>query len=473
MHSQDLTALALVLAAAVIAGLIMNRLRLPAVSGFILVGTVLGPTGFALIENSTAIETLADLGVLMLLFILGMELRLQSFRRLLPLAVGVTVAQILVMTGVASLVAQLASGETSSAIVIGFMLAISSTAVGIKMMGESGDAQSPAGKLAVAILVAQDLAVVPLLLIVNALAPHTGAIDTALVVGKLFGAGALLIGFIVLLTRVKSFRFPASEFFLKDFDVGTLGVLGICFAAATVSGLLGLSPALGAFLAGLAVGHSTLRRTAQTLAQPVQSILIFIFFLSIGLLIDLHYVLTHLWLILLVLAVVTLGKTTLNLALLRALRQPGTIAFPAALFLSPVGEFSFVLATAAAGAGALTPEGHKLAIAVIALSLLVSPLWFIGARRAHMLALRGITCADVLIRQSYARELAFLGRIRRSVVRNRDTAPDPERKPPAPMEAIGPDDADDYLEPFVDVPRTPLKSPPAAPAFRRPQDPGE
>jgi len=294
MHSQDLTALALVLAAAVIAGLIMNRLRLPAVSGFILVGTVLGPTGFALIENSTAIETLADLGVLMLLFILGMELRLQSFRRLLPLAVGVTIAQILVMTGVASLVAQLASGETSSAIVIGFMLAISSTAVGIKMMGESDDAQSPAGKLAVAILVAQDLAVVPLLLIVNALAPHTGAIDTALVVGKLFGAGALLIGFIVLLTRVKSFRFPASEFFLKDFDVGTLGVLGICFAAATVSGLLGLSPALGAFLAGLAVGHSTLRRTAQTLAQPVQSILIFIFFLSIGLLIDLHYVLTHL-----------------------------------------------------------------------------------------------------------------------------------------------------------------------------------
>jgi len=447
MHSQDLTALALVLAAAVIAGLIMNRLRLPAVSGFILVGTVLGPTGFALIENSTAIETLADLGVLMLLFILGMELRLQSFRRLLPLAVGVTVAQILVMTAVASLVAQLASGETSSAIVIGFMLAISSTAVGIKMMGESGDAQSPAGKLAVAILVAQDLAVVPLLLIVNALAPHTGAIDTALVVGKLFGAGALLIGLIVLLTRVKSFRFPASEFFLKDFDVGTLGVLGICFAAATVSGLLGLSPALGAFLAGLAVGHSTLRRTAQTLAQPVQSILIFIFFLSIGLLIDLHYVLTHLWLILLVLAVVTLGKTTLNLAVLRALRQPGTIAFPAALFLSPVGEFSFVLATAGATAGALTPEGHKLAIAVIALSLLVSPLWFVGARRAHTLALRGITGADALLKESYARELLSLGRIARRKPRRAALEP-MERRPPAAMTMAGRDDDDEFIEPW-------------------------
>jgi CPA2 family monovalent cation:H+ antiporter-2 len=473
MPPQDLTALALMLLAAVLAGLLMNRLRLPAVVGFILVGTTLGPTGFGVIAQSPSIETLADLGVLMLLFILGMELRLQSFRALLPLAVGVTIGEIVVMTGATSLVAQLASGETTSAIVIGFMLAISSTAVAIKMMDDSDDEQTRAGKLAVAILVAQDLAVIPLLLIVGAMAPHAGSVGVALIAGKLLGTGALLIGFIVLLTRIKSFRFPASEFFLKDFDVGTLGVLGICFAAASASGLLGLSPALGAFLAGLAVGHSTLRRTAITLAQPVQSILLFIFFLSIGLLIDLHYVLAHLGLITLVLAMVTLGKTALNFGLLRLARQPGEVAFPAALFLSPVGEFSFVLATAAAGAGALTPEGHKLAIAVIALSLLVSPLWFIGARRAHMLALRGITGADVLIRQSYARELAFLGRIRRSVVRNRDTAPDPERKPPAPMEAIGPDDADDYLEPFVDVPRTPLKSPPAAPAFRRPQDPGE
>lgn len=453
MPPQDLTALALMLLAAVLAGLLMNRLRLPAVVGFILVGTTLGPTGFGVIEQSPSIETLADLGVLMLLFILGMELRLQSFRALLPLAVGVTLAEIVVMTGATSLVAQLTTGETTSAIVIGFMLAISSTAVAIKMMDDAEEQQSRAGKLAVAILVAQDLAVIPLLLIVGAMAPHAGSVDVALIVGKLVGMGALLIGFIVLLTRIKSFRFPASEFFLKDFDVGTLGVLGICFAAASASGLLGLSPALGAFLAGLAVGHSTLRRTAITLAQPVQSILLFIFFLSIGLLIDLRYVLAHLGLITLVLAVVTLGKTALNFGLLRLARQPGEVAFPAALFLSPVGEFSFVLATAAAGTGVLTPEGHKLAIAVIALSLLVSPLWFVGARRAHTLALRGITGADALIRQSYARELAFLGRISRGVARSRDAVPDPERRPPAPMEAIGPDDADDYLEPFVDVPR--------------------
>jgi monovalent cation:H+ antiporter-2, CPA2 family len=405
---DNLTALALVLAAAVVAGLLMNRMRLPAAAGFILVGVVLGPTGFGLIAQSGPVELLADLGVLMLLFIIGMELRLASFRRLLPLAIAIAVAEILVFTGLSAGLAQLTAGETSSAIVIGFMLAISSTALAIKMMEDAEEARTRAGKLTLAILVAQDLAVVPLLLLTGALAPHAPADALTLAGIKLVLALALLTGFILLLTRIKSFRFPASSFLMRDVDVGTLGVLAVCFVAAAASGLLGLSPALGAFLAGLAVGHSTLRRTALTLAQPVQSILLFIFFLSIGLLIDLSYIAHHLLLIAVVLAVVTVGKTALNAVLLTALGQPGEVAFPAALFLSPVGEFSFVLATAGAATGALTPEGHKLAIAVIALSLLVSPLWFVGARRAHALALRGITEADSLFKESYARELLLL-----------------------------------------------------------------
>ncbi|HEY0300076.1 MAG TPA: cation:proton antiporter [Rhizomicrobium sp.] len=454
---DDLTALAVVLAAAVIAGLLMNRVRMPAVAGFILVGVVLGPTGFGLIAHSGAIQTLADLGVLMLLFILGMELRLASFRKLLPLAIGIAVAEVAVFTGFTTALAQLARGETTSAVVIGFMLAISSTALAIRMMEDAEETRTPAGKLTLAILVAQDLAVVPLLLLTGAMAPGAGPEALTWAAVKLGIAVALLAGFIVLLTRIKSFRFPASQFLLHDVDGGTLAVLAVCFAAAAISGVLGLSPALGAFLAGLAVGHSTLRRTAIALAQPVQSILIFIFFLSIGLLIDLHYVLTHLWLIVIVLAVVTVGKTALNLMLLQVVGQPGEVAFPAALFLSPVGEFSFVLASAGVAAGALTPEGHKLAIAVIALSLLVSPLWFVGARRAHALALRGITEADALFKESYARELFLLRHWGRRAAKAGAKAAaaasaagssvvTPARRPPAGAE---PEDA--YHEPFGDV----------------------
>jgi monovalent cation:H+ antiporter-2, CPA2 family len=386
MHTQNLTALALVLALAVGLGLAMNRLRMPAAAGFILVGVGLGPSGLKLIDTSDSIETLADLGVLMLLFIIGMEMRLQSFRKSLPLALGVTVLTIAVIVSSVALFTVFVHGEVLGGIVIGAMLSISSTAVAMKMMEDAGEKGTASGQLAVAILVAQDLAVVPMLLLTNALGTHPGGAGLIWIALRLALALGLLIGFIGLLTRIKSFRFPGSEYLLKDFDIGTLGVLGLCFASAALSGVLGLSPALGAFLGGLAVGHSTLRRGALTMAQPVQSILLFVFFLSVGLLIDLHYLMEQVWVIGAALVVVTGGKTFLNWLLLMLAGEPFGVALEASLFLSPVGEFSFVIASAGLSVGVLTAAGHKLAIAVIAMSLLVSPVFFLGARLVHRLA---------------------------------------------------------------------------------------
>lgn len=389
MHAhQSLLALALVLAAAVGLGLAMNRLRMPAAAGFILVGVALGPTGAGLIHDSSSIETLAELGVLMLLFIIGMEMRLAAFSKSLPLALGITAITCLVIPTSVALFTYAVHGEILGGIVIGFMLSISSTAVAMKMIEDSEEKDTPAGRLAVAILVAQDLAVVPLLLITNTLG---GALTSKALLGigaRLALAFALLAAFIYVLNKIKSFRFPASEYLLKNSDVGTLGVLGICFASATASGLLGLSPALGAFLGGLAVGHSTLRRGALVMAQPVQSILLFVFFLSVGLLIDLDYLIKQAWIIGAALIVVTGGKTVLNFILLSLARKNFDTAFAAALFLSPVGEFSFVIAGAGLAAGTLSPAGHKLAIAVIAMSLLASPIFFLLARFTHKLAVK-------------------------------------------------------------------------------------
>ena len=386
MHDQNLTALALLLAAAVICGLAMSRLRLPAAAGFILVGAGLGPSGAGLIGPSDSIETLADLGVLMLLFIIGMEMRLQSFRRALPLALGVTIATIIVIVSSVTGFTMVVHGEIMGGMVIGAMLSISSTAVAMKMIEDADEKGTPAGQLALAILVAQDLAVVPLLLITNAAgSPMTVAAMAGIGIRLVLALG-LLAGFIIMLGRIKSFRFPGSEYLLKNFDIGTLGVLGICFTAAAASGLLGLSPALGAFLGGLAVGHSSLRRTALSMAQPVQSILLFVFFLSVGLLIDLDYLAAQMWIIMAALVVVTGGKTFLNWLLLMIAGETFGVAVEASLFLSPVGEFSFVIASAGLGVGALTDAGYKLAIAVIAMSLLVSPVWFLAARLLHRLA---------------------------------------------------------------------------------------
>ncbi len=386
MHSEALTALALLLAAAVVMGLAMSRCRLPAAAGFILIGVAGGPSGFSLIDPTPMIATMADLGVLMLLFLIGMELRLQSFRKLLPLALGVTIATILLIASTVWLFTFYVHGELKGGIVIGFMLSISSTAVAMKMMNDVGEKTTNAGRLSVAILVAQDLAVVPLLLITNGMG---GDVE-----GSLFGiawrlalALALLVGFIAALSKVKSFRFPGDQYLLKDFDVGTLGIVGLCFAAAALSSLISLSPALGAFLGGLLLGHSTLCRAAESMTAPIQSILLFVFFLSVGLLIDLQYLREQMWVILAALVVVTGGKTFLNWLLLMIAGEPFDTAVQSSLFLSPVGEFSFVIAGAGLAAGALSASGYKLAIAVIAMSLLATPIWFLMARLMHKVVL--------------------------------------------------------------------------------------
>ena len=138
MHdAQNLTALALVLAAAVGCGLLMGRLRLPAAAGFILVGVALGPSGAGLIDTSQSIETLAELGVLMLLFIIGMEMRLASFAKSLPLALGVTGVTCAVIPASVALFTLAVHGEVLGGVVIGFMLSISSTAVAMKMMEDA------------------------------------------------------------------------------------------------------------------------------------------------------------------------------------------------------------------------------------------------------------------------------------------------------------------------------------------------
>lgn len=390
MHDhQGLTAIALLLAAAVAMGLFMSRLRLPAAAGFILVGVVLGPSGAGMIATDTAIQTLAEMGVLLLLFIIGMEMRLGQFTKSLPVALGITGVTCAVIPTSVGLFTLAVGGEVAGGIVIGFMLAISSTAVAMKMMEDANHKESEGGRLALAILVAQDLAVVPLLLITESLGSAITAKSMLLVAGKLLLASCVLAVFIHVLNKIKSFRFPGSEFLLKNHDIGTLGVLGICFAAAAVSGLIGLSPALGAFLGGLVVGHSTLRRGALNMSEPVEAILLFVFFLSVGLLIDLAYLQQQIWVIAAALVVVTGGRTFLNFILLMLAGEKFHTAAVTSLILSPVGEFSFVIAGVGLGMGALSADGYKLAIAVIAMSLLASPIFFLVARVCHRKATTG------------------------------------------------------------------------------------
>ena len=401
---NELTFFALVAVVALICGMVLTRLRQPAIVGYIVAGVVLGPTGLALVEDRDQVNVFAELGVLLLMFVIGMELSLRAFKTVLRVALLGALMQIGVGLGVMLLLAQVLGWSIELAVLFGFVVALSSTAVAIKMLEDIGELRSEIGRGAVGILIAQDLAVVPMMLVLNSMATEAG-FEAVSIVPIAFAVGFLAL-FVWYLSRRHKISLPMSRWFTGDHDLTPLAALAFCFAAATVSGLLGLSAAYGAFLAGLLIGNSTDRRAMIRAARPIESVLLMVFFLSIGLLIDLDYIWQHLASVFVLLLVVTVGKTALNAGVLRLLGEPWPRAFLIGVVLGQVGEFSFVLVALGLGNGLIGTEDHRLAVSVIALSLMISPLWLNVARRLHNLAATSIDTVNELFMTLYPDETA-------------------------------------------------------------------
>jgi CPA2 family monovalent cation:H+ antiporter-2 len=411
IHS-DLTALAIVVLAALACGMIMTRLRQPAVVGYILAGVILGPTVLGGIEDRENISFLAELGVLMLLFFIGMELNLRDFRAVWRIAVAAALLQVagglLVMFGLGYFL----GWPTGVAVLFGFVMALSSTAVVVKMLEAVNILRTPVGQLTLGVLIAQDLAVIPMVLMVSALGK--GGIGVASV-AEIAIAVAFLVGLIRYLSRGRKVVLPFARVVAGNLDLTPLAGLVYCFGAAAVAGLLGLSPAFGAFLAGLFIGNSTGRRAMIRSTRPIQAVLLMLFFLSIGLLFDLGFIWDNLRTVILLLLFVTVVKTALNMAVLHALREPWPHAFISGLMLAQIGEFSFVLGTAGVAAGVIGAEENSLIIAVAVLSLLFSPLWQLMVRRLLRIALASITSLSVTFRLLGGRKgIRALALLRRS-----------------------------------------------------------
>ena len=383
MHTDGLFEIALLAAGALILGLVLQRVRQPAIVGYIFAGVVLGPSGFDLFPDRGPVQTLAELGVLLLLFVIGMELSLRAFRRVLRLAVLGAGAQIMLSIGAMLILAQFFDRSIETAIVMGFVVALSSTAVAIKLLEDIGELRTAVGRTAIGVLIAQDLAIVPMLLIVDGLATGTGIPLTGYV--KLFAAVALLAGMIALLTGRSRVGVPFASALRGNVELAAITALAYCFGAALCSALLGLSPAYGAFLAGLWIGNSTARTPLLAAARPIQSVLLMVFFVSIGLLLDISFIWKHMAEVLSILLVVTVLKTIMNVAILRLLKEPWPRAWIVGVSIGQIGEFSFVIVAAGVAAGLVLDSAGRIAVSVIALSLMLSPLWLIFSRRLERL----------------------------------------------------------------------------------------
>ena len=389
MHFNDqMLPLAVVILVALITGAALTRLRQPALVGYLLTGLILGPSGFALVETREYVSFLADLGVLLLLFFVGMELSLRSFRAIWKIAVATSILQAAIAVFLMWVLSHLFGWSNGAAVLLGFVIALSSTAVAIKMLEDMNLLRTQLGQLTVAILIAQDLAIIPMMLILGHIAGD-GDVSTWAGVGKVAISALVLAALVAILSRRAKINLPFAKSVARSPELRPLYGTAVCFGAATMTGLLGLSTVYGAFLAGLLVGNSRMRGVIRRGVQPLQNILVMVFFVSIGLLIDMTYVSDHLLEVVLILLIVTVGKSAVNIGILMLLREPWPHALISGLMLAQVGEFSFVLGALGLQMKLISPDEFQLVITVTAFSLIISPLWLVVARRLLRIALTG------------------------------------------------------------------------------------
>ncbi|MBU0799890.1 MAG: cation:proton antiporter, partial [Alphaproteobacteria bacterium] len=284
-HAGFLSELAIILAAAFLGGAALQRLRQPVLVGYILVGILLGPSMLGVVHSYESVALFAELGILLLLFIVGIELNISKFKPVYRIAISLTVIQIVLGLGTMSLLCYVFDWPWQRGIMLGFAVALSSTAVAIKLLQDMGEMDSHLGRVTLGILIAQDLAVIPMFLIMGAIG--TGKDMAVLDYTRIIGAILFMVAFIYIISRHPEWLVKLKNKvrrFLPPRDQHTVVALGLCFSAAALSGALGLSASYGAFLAGILIGHLGNREQYEQEITPIFNVLIMVFFLSVGLL---------------------------------------------------------------------------------------------------------------------------------------------------------------------------------------------
>jgi len=369
-----LVEIAVLIVAGAIVAYVGYRLGLVPIVGFLLTGVIIGPHGLGVIEDAEMVDALAEVGVILLLFTIGIEFSLEKLARIQRLIFGGGGLQVGLTTAATAGILALFGVPWQAGVFTGFLVALSSTAIVLKLLGSRGEQNEPHGQVGLGLLIFQDLAIIVMVLLVPMLAGTGGSaleIGWALVKAGLVIAAVLLGARRVMpavLERVA--RTCSQELFL-------LTVIALCFGTAWLTSLAGVSVALGAFLAGLIVSESRFSEHAFGEIMPLQIIFAATFFVSVGMLLDLAFLVANLPLVLAVVVVVLVLKTVVTGVSARLLGYSLPVAASSALLLAQVGEFSFVLERAGRELGlypaGLEGTGSQTFIASTVLLMMATP----------------------------------------------------------------------------------------------------
>jgi len=374
-HASFLPPILTFCAAAVIAVPVFRFIGLSAVLGYLAAGIAIGPSGLSLVGDPATIATVAELGVVLLLFIIGLELKLSHLWSMKRDIFGLGFAQ-LGLTALCLGGASLALGfGPKAAFVIGVAVALSATAIALQMLGERNDLQTPYGQRSFAILLFQDLSVVPVLAILPLLASGV-AVEESSALDRLLAAGEAIaaIAAVVLVGRYglnPFFRILART---GSREVMTASALLVVLGAALLMQEVGLSMAMGAFLAGLLLAESNFRHQLEADIEPFRGMLLGLFFMSVGMSIDLALVREQWLLLTLAAPVVIVGKTLLIAVLSRLFGATWRDGLRSGTLLCTAGEFAFVLVPVAAGAGLMSQSEAQPVTALAAITMLLGPI---------------------------------------------------------------------------------------------------
>ncbi len=352
--------------------LLAHQLRFPSIIGFLLSGVVIGPSALGWVESSKSVDLLAETGVILLLFAIGLEFSittLMKLKRLLLIAGGGQVAlTILAIWG-------LGAGfgvSTPKALLIGCMVALSSTAVVLKILGDSDRLQTPVGRMALTMLLFQDLCIVPMILLIPYLGSH-GEVDW-MQIGSTLALSLTGIALILIGARILMPKLLHAVFQLQNRELFLITILFVAFGTAWIGYQLGLSLALGAFLAGLIISESEFSHQIVADIMPVKDLMIALFFVSIGMLVDVEFLRVHYLTLVIATLVIILFKTLLIFAFLYLLQYPARLGLASALMVSQIGEFSFVIAMKGTDLRLLSADENQIFLCASIMTMVLSPV---------------------------------------------------------------------------------------------------
>ena len=360
-------------------GLILRNLKQPYVIAYILAGVLLGDHGFQIITNKALITSMGELGLILLLFFIGMEISLSNLIKNWKIAIFGTTLQISGSVLMIALIGQYFDWSMNRIIVLGFVISLSSSAVVIKILQDKKETGTAIGQHVISILLMQDILIVPMLIVTSYLGGQDPVLSEVIIQ---IAGGILIISGIIWLVKKKQIDLPYSRVIENDHELQVFVALVICFGFAVLTGLFGLSPALGAFVGGIFVAATPAEEWFHDSLHSFRVLFVAIFFISIGMLIDLTFLSDNWAIISLLIVAIYFSNHFINAAVLRYFGDDWKTSLYGGALLAQIGELSFVLVISASKANIISDFAYQMTIVVISLTLLISPFWIALTKRA-------------------------------------------------------------------------------------------